>query len=192
MGPHRYCLSSRWLCPLSHDLLYSYLLWTLLSWYVTTTTAQADSHPWCQNLVHFTFCDDINYSCQSAGSYHQWDSLAKCRSIRNHQEHNVLIITCHFFDLQPHNYKSQGTCVGHQVQPDAGNSSQVHPVVRLDNPILVRTPASSCSPGCHCQPVLKLHTLLTSHSLVSPAYASCHRPCFQDQGHHWVRSDPGC
>ena len=37
--------------------------------------------------------------------------LAKCWSIRNHQEHHILIVPCHFFDLELHDYKSQGICV---------------------------------------------------------------------------------
>ena len=59
--------------------------------------------------------------------------------------------------------------VDHQAWPNAGDSSQVHPVAGPDNPILVWTLVSSCSPGCHCQPVPKLCTLLTSHPLASLA-----------------------
>ena len=39
-------------------------------------------------------------------------------------------------------------------------SLQAHLMAKPDSLILVRTLASSCSPGYHCQPVPKLHTLL--------------------------------
>ena len=57
-------------------------------------------------------------------------------------------------------------CVSHPAQPDAVGSLQAHLMAKLDSLILVRTLASSCSPGYHCQPVPKLRTLLALCPLV--------------------------
>ena len=51
-------------------------------------------------------------------------------------------------------------CVSHPAKPNAVGSLQAHLRAKLDSLILVQTPVSLCSPGYHCQPVLKLHTLL--------------------------------
>ena len=60
-------------------------------------------------------------------------------------------------------------CIDHQVQPNAGDNSPVCPMAGPDNPVLVQTLVSLYSPGCHCQPVLKVHTPLVLHPLESPS-----------------------
>ena len=50
----------------------------------------------------------------------------------------------------------------HPTPPNVVGNLLAHSMAKLGSLILVQTLASSCSPGYHCQPVPKLHTLLAS------------------------------
>ena len=62
--------------------------------------------------------------------------------------------------------------VGHPAQPNVMGNLQAHSMAEPDSLILVRTPASSCSPGYHYQPVPKLHTLIAPYPLLSLALST--------------------
>ena len=74
MGPHRHCLSSQWFHPLHllHWHVLSCWIFIFVHFFCHDTLwqqlCQVNSHPRCWNPVHFTFFDDINHSCQCAGT----------------------------------------------------------------------------------------------------------------------------